>query len=203
MTTNDKRLDRLDSVAPRSADGRAWRSGGVAVSVMTCDDAGVEADEPWIASCDTHGEMIACGTKRAAESAARNRDWCSGCRGDRLPPDAGRAAADFRQSRSVRADGRGHWPAGVPRHAPADHWPKTLASLRVLLEQHGRRGTPISAAALARAIGVSDTSVRRWVAGRFAPPIELQDEIAVWAFERILEVLPPDLARQLAEDSPP
>lgn len=76
---NDKRLNRDEAVEPRSSNGRTWKSGSVVVSVMTRDDAGVDADEPWIASCDTHGEMLACPTKRSAESAARNRDWCSGC----------------------------------------------------------------------------------------------------------------------------
>lgn len=104
---------------------------------------------------------------------------------------------------SKRADGRGHWPAGVPRHAPADHWPRTIESLRTLLERHGARGTAISAAALARAIGVSDTTVRRWVAGRFAPPHELQDAILAWVVDRWLELLPPRVARQIAEASPP
>ena len=79
-TQNDQRLNRSESVQPRSSAGRTWKSGPVVVSVMIRDAAGVDSDEPWIASCDTHGEMIACPTKRSAESAARCRDWCSGCR---------------------------------------------------------------------------------------------------------------------------
>lgn len=108
-----------------------------------------------------------------------------------------------RETSSKRADGRGHWPAGVPRNLQNDHWPRTLESLQVLLEGHGARGTPISAAALARAIGVSDTSVRRWAAGRFAPPPQLQDAILEWVVDRWLELLPPKVARQIAEASPP
>ena len=71
---NDETLNRNETVEPLSTTGRKWKIGGVDVSVMTRDDAGVDADEPWIASCDTHGEMLACPTKRSAESAARNRD---------------------------------------------------------------------------------------------------------------------------------
>ena len=76
---NEDRLNRREPVKPRSRSSRQWVSGGVVVSVMTRDDAGVDADEPWVASCDTHGEMLSCASKRNAESAARNRDWCSGC----------------------------------------------------------------------------------------------------------------------------
>lgn len=80
---NDNRLNRSQNVLPRSEAGRTWRAaGGVIVSVMTRDAAGVECAEPWIASCDTHGNMIGCPTKRSAESAARNRDWCGKCSGD-------------------------------------------------------------------------------------------------------------------------
>lgn len=76
---NDDRLNHGIAVQSLSAAGRAWTSGGVDVSVMTREDAGVDADEPWIASCNTHGQMIGCPTKRSAESAARHRDWCSDC----------------------------------------------------------------------------------------------------------------------------
>ena len=78
-TTNADRLNRSESINARGRTSRSWTSGGCRVSVMTREDAGVDCDEPWIASCNTHGEMIGCETKRAAESAARHRDWCSGC----------------------------------------------------------------------------------------------------------------------------
>jgi hypothetical protein len=78
--SNYGRLIRDEAVKPRSTSGRSWTSRGVRVSVMTSEDAGVDADWPWIASCDTHGEMIANPTRAAALAAARHRDWCSGCR---------------------------------------------------------------------------------------------------------------------------
>ena len=77
--TNSRKLDRLDVVKAKSCSSKTWKSGGAIVSVVTTADANLDANEPWIASCETHSEMIACSTKRLAESAARNRDWCSGC----------------------------------------------------------------------------------------------------------------------------
>jgi hypothetical protein len=76
---NDDKLNHMVAVHPRATTGRTWKIGSVSVSVMTREDAGVDADEPWIASCNTHGQMIACPTKRSAESSARHRDWCSDC----------------------------------------------------------------------------------------------------------------------------
>ena len=78
--SNFDRLNRKERVQARSPQGRSWTSGGCPVSVMTREDAGVDSDEPWVAICNTHYEMLACETKRAAESAARHRDWCGGCR---------------------------------------------------------------------------------------------------------------------------
>lgn len=77
--THDAKLLRDEPIPARGGKPRTWRSGDCTVSVMTREDAGVDADEPWIASCDTHGEMIACSTRANAERAARRRDWCSGC----------------------------------------------------------------------------------------------------------------------------
>ncbi len=80
-TSHDRRLTRAEAIGPRGGEPKTWRSGGCQVTVSTREDAGVEADEPWIASCDTHGEMIACATRALATAAARQRDWCSGCFG--------------------------------------------------------------------------------------------------------------------------
>lgn len=77
---NDDRLNRSEPVTAKSTVGQTWRSGGRKVSVMTREDAGVDADTPWIASCDEHAEMIGCSTKANAVRAARFRDWCSECR---------------------------------------------------------------------------------------------------------------------------
>ncbi len=69
------RLARGERIDPKSI--QSWHTKGC--SVMTREDAGVDADDPWIASCDVHGEMIACTTKKSAIAAAKSRDWCSGC----------------------------------------------------------------------------------------------------------------------------
>ncbi len=75
MKTNHDRLARGEQVEPKSI--QPWRSRGC--SVMTREDAGVDAADPWIASCDLHGEMLACLTRKSAIAAAKSRDWCSGC----------------------------------------------------------------------------------------------------------------------------
>jgi hypothetical protein len=79
---NEDRIRRRELVQARGASAKAWRNrSGAYVCVCTAVDAGVDSDEPWVASCDTHNEMLACPTKQSAVSAARSsKDWCSGCR---------------------------------------------------------------------------------------------------------------------------
>lgn len=79
---NADRLNRGERPEPKGLREGQWRTrSGVLVSVMTREDAGVDADHPWIASCDTHSEMLGCETKRTAvASARRTADWCGGCR---------------------------------------------------------------------------------------------------------------------------
>lgn len=81
------------------------------------------------------------------------------------------------KSKSPRADGRGGWPTGKRRH-PIGQWPATLARLRALLEQP-RRGT-VSRNALAKAIGVSEGTVRRWVSGEDVPSAKMQTAVRKW-----------------------
>jgi len=77
-TTNYDRLIHDEAVKPRpKAAGKTWRIGKVKVSVALAYEPD---DWPWLASCDTHSEMLACSTKKAAIAACRHRDWCSGCR---------------------------------------------------------------------------------------------------------------------------
>jgi hypothetical protein len=83
MQTHDYHLDRDERVMPRSQRATTWTSGKMTVSVMTREQAGVDANEPWVASCDTHGEMLSCATRASAIEAARYRDWCSGCNNTR------------------------------------------------------------------------------------------------------------------------
>ena len=81
------------------------------------------------------------------------------------------------KSTSARADGRGGWPTGKRRH-PVGTWPDTLARLRALMEQP-RRGT-ISRNALAKAVGVSEGTVRRWVSAEDIPSPEMQAAVRKW-----------------------
>lgn len=74
MKTNDDHLNKDKHVNPRSKRGATWQSYSVTVSIMTREDAGVDCNEPWIASCDTHGQMIGCSTKSQAIRAVRSRD---------------------------------------------------------------------------------------------------------------------------------
>lgn len=64
---------------------------------------------------------------------------------------------------------RGHWPKGRRRHATNERAAKrVLATLAALLKggpQYGR----ISRRKLAETIGVSDRTVRRWLAGEDLP----------------------------------
>jgi hypothetical protein len=81
--TNSQRLDRKELPAPRHGAALfvTWTTrDGRQVSVMGAAESGIDANEPWVASCDSHSEMICCPTRAAAKTAARNRDWCSGCR---------------------------------------------------------------------------------------------------------------------------
>lgn len=77
---NARRLNAGERVDPRSRQPESWTSQGCRVSVMTREDAGVDCDSPWIASCDTHSVMIGCDTKAQAKRAARARgEWCHEC----------------------------------------------------------------------------------------------------------------------------
>jgi hypothetical protein len=65
----------------RRRSGFIHSSRRVVVSVLSRELCGIDGDEPWVASCDTHGEMLCCPTKASAIRATSqgNRDWCSGC----------------------------------------------------------------------------------------------------------------------------
>ena len=57
---------------------------------------------------------------------------------------------------------RGHWPRGKRRH-DVPGWPSTLKGLRLAVRDR------ISRRELARRVGVSDHTVRRWLAGEDLP----------------------------------
>lgn len=77
MERHDNQLNRDESPEPKSKIG--WTSRDEKRSVMTREAAGVDCNEPWIASCDEHSEMLGCPTKASAKAACKHRDWCSGC----------------------------------------------------------------------------------------------------------------------------
>ncbi len=80
MECHDAILNRDGTPEPKSR--RGWISRNGKCSVMTREAAGVDCNEPWIASCDKHGEMLGCSTKAIAVKSCKHRDWCSGCRAD-------------------------------------------------------------------------------------------------------------------------
>ena len=69
---------------------------------------------------------------------------------------------------SNRKDGRGGWTAGKHRNQPAEHWTRTV----VVLQQ-----SPEPSRALARRIGTTEGSIRRWLSGRAIPAIEMQNQV--------------------------
>lgn len=84
--------------------------------------------------------------------------------------------------RSQREDGRGHWPKGKRRNQDAGNWQRIRLSTHRLIENHWRHGK-ITYRALAAAVGVSDRTIRRYLAGEDRPPVELQEAIEQWALE--------------------
>lgn len=88
-----------------------------------------------------------------------------------------------RKTKSCRADGRGGWVRGKRRNADVGDWARVRIDLVALINEHFRLGV-ISAAALANELGVSDRSVRRWMAGEDRPAPETQEAIRTWVAER-------------------
>ena len=69
---------------------------------------------------------------------------------------------------SNRKDGRGGWTPGKHRNQSAEHWTRTVA----VLQQ-----SPEPRRALARRIGTTEGSIRRWLSGRAIPPAEMQEQV--------------------------
>ena len=65
----------------------AWSSGaenrltGAILSVYRASEAGMSDDPefPWAAVCETHGAIVLNATRRLAEQALRDPEWCSDC----------------------------------------------------------------------------------------------------------------------------
>ena len=75
------------------------------------------------------------------------------------------------------------WPKGERRNEDAGNWSRIRMSLQSLLDNHYERGW-ISSRKLADDLGVSDRSVRRWLAGDDRPDPETQEVIEQWIADR-------------------
>lgn len=84
------------------------------------------------------------------------------------------------KKRSKREDGRGHWPAGRHRNPDTGNWSEIRLQLQALLDNHYSIAKRIYVLACAEDIGVSERSVRRWLAGSHRPEPESQKKIASW-----------------------
>jgi hypothetical protein len=87
------------------------------------------------------------------------------------------------QSKSARKDGRGGWVPGKRRHLDVGDWTRLRIDLAALLDDAYLRGvrTPN---AVAVALGVSDRTVRRWLAGEDRPAPETQEAVRRWLAEQ-------------------
>lgn len=93
---NDDRLNRSERPTAKGASAQAWTNTiGARVCAYTREDAGVDADAPWVASCETHGQMLSCSTKQIAVRRARcSAEWCSDCAAALTAPQEDRPCAD-------------------------------------------------------------------------------------------------------------
>ncbi len=75
---------------------------------------------------------------------------------------------------SSRDDGRGHWPSGKPRNAQTPAQRKrarrVLSRLERALPARPSRTAVISRRIVADRLGISDRTLRRWLAGEDWPP---------------------------------
>lgn len=90
------------------------------------------------------------------------------------------------QAKSKRKDGRGHWPAGVPRNDVPDEWPEMRKQLAKLLQSPDRRPGVRddkfvrSKQGLARYLQVSERTIRRWLTGEDQPPAAQVKLMRTW-----------------------
>lgn len=86
-------------------------------------------------------------------------------------------------NKSSRADGRGGWTAGKRRNPDCGDWTRIRINLAALLADRWQRGV-ISGSALARDLGVGETTVRRWLDGTDRPSVECQEAVRQWVTEK-------------------
>lgn len=85
---------------------------------------------------------------------------------------------------------KGHWPRGKPRHPETATLSarKQLVRLRRFFTRHGGgsgpRSNPVSRRAAALTVGVSDRTLRRWLAGTHHPDPAHWRALVAWRDSR-------------------
>jgi predicted transcriptional regulator len=87
-----------------------------------------------------------------------------------------------KQNKSARQDGRGGWIPGKRRNQDVGDWSRLRIDLAALFADAWdfRLRTPTR---LARDLGVSEKTVRRWISGEDRPAPESQEAVRVWLSE--------------------
>ena len=87
-----------------------------------------------------------------------------------------------KKSKSARADGRGGWAPGKRRHQDVGDWSQLRIDLAAMFADayDFRLRTPTR---LARDLGVSEKTVRRWLSGEDRPAPESQEAVRQWLVE--------------------
>ena len=87
-----------------------------------------------------------------------------------------------KKSKSARRDGRGGWIPGKRRNQDVGDWTRLRIDLAALFADayDFRLRTPTR---LARDLGVSEKTVRRWLSGEDRPAPESQEAVRVWLSE--------------------
>ncbi len=49
------------------------------MSVYVAEQAGIDAEDPWVTVCETHGSMVSSRTRAQASESMGNQEWCEQC----------------------------------------------------------------------------------------------------------------------------
>ena len=77
MRTQERQYN--DGDVPGRVKQSQSRTTGQPVSLYYAEQAGIEADHPWVVVCETHGEQASYPTLRLAEKHIPLGDWCAAC----------------------------------------------------------------------------------------------------------------------------
>ena len=88
----------------------------------------------------------------------------------------------IKKNKSARQDGRGGWIPGKRRNQDVGDWSRLRIDLAAIFADAWdfRLRTPTR---LARDLGVSEKTVRRWLSGEDRPAPESQEAVRVWLAE--------------------